>query len=401
MIVCLLLPYFAATVERMLAPALSPAPLILSEPFQHSARVFAISAEAARQGVRPGMSITQAHALCSQLQIIPAQPLKYQALLDDIAALLTNFTSKVEPVLGAATALVYSDVGDFSGSDQLELAEQMNRQVVTELALTPALGLALGKFPAYLAAASIGLNRVLLIAPGEEASFVAPLPVSYLPLERELARRFHLLGLRTLGQFAGLPAGVVLTQFGRYGHWLHQLAQGRDDRPVLSYQAQPTEQLAYAWEDPITDRTRLLPWGRVAAQELAGRLAGRGLAAQGLELTLHLEDGRQWAKPRALRQLIQTQEQLNRQVSDLLTYAQVSGGVVGLAVKLTGLTPVIPRQLDLFVNPTRLNQERQFEAALPGLIAQYGPEVFYELSLINPLAPLPEDRFRLQPLRRR
>lgn len=50
---------------------------------------------------------------------------------------------------------------------------------------------------------------------------------------------------------------------------------------MLAYQAQPTEQLTYAWDDPITDRTRLLPWGRVVAYDLAERLA-----AQGLELSL-------------------------------------------------------------------------------------------------------------------
>ena len=310
MIVCLSIPHFAAAVERQIAPALAGVPLIISESSETSARVFAVSIEAASYGVVPGMSLSQAFALYPQAHVIPANPARYQQTLNEILTLLATLTPKVEPEVSQSTAVIYSDFGELTGTEQLDLAGYITQEVKTQVNLTSTLGLATGKFPAYIAANSIGLNRVLLIVPGEEISFLAPLSVTYLPLDRELARRFGLLGLRTMGQFAGLPAGAVLTQFGKYGRWLHQLAQGRDDRPILPYSSQPIEQIARQFDDPVADRMMLTALSQMLVDELGLRLEVRGQVAQGLHLTLHLEDESQWEKQLTLRQPTNSREQL-------------------------------------------------------------------------------------------
>jgi hypothetical protein len=247
-----------------------------------------------------------------------------------------------------------------------------------------------------MAASSIGLKRALLIAPGQESGFLAPIPVSALPLDPELARRFHLLGLRALGQLATLPAGAVLTQFGSYGQWLQRLAQGRDDRPVLPYQAQPTEQITRQLDGPVADQLILTALAQAIAGELAQRLVTRGYVSQGLTLILHLEDDTQWQKQINLRQATNCPRLLARHLAALIESVRISQGVVALTVKLTGLSPASPKQFDLFINPTLSRQEQNFEALLPGFLARYGADCFYDLALTNPLAYLPEQRFQLR-----
>jgi nucleotidyltransferase/DNA polymerase involved in DNA repair len=241
----------------------------------------------------------------------------------------------------------------------------------------------------------------LFITPGEEGGFLAPLPVTYLPLDPQLARRFQLLGLRTLGQFAILPAGAVLNQFGRHGRRLHQLAQGYDDRPVMAHPSQPMEQSTTQLDDPVINRTVLTALSRAMVTKLAARLEARGQVARGLYLALHLEDETHWEKQTILRQPTNSPERLARYLEMFIEHAQVSGGTMAVVVKLTGLTATRAEQLPLLAVPAHLQQEKRLVELLPDLVARYGPDCFYQVTLTNPLAGLLERRFQIREVTRR
>jgi nucleotidyltransferase/DNA polymerase involved in DNA repair len=108
MIACLVIPYFAAAVERGANPALAAAPLIMGAPPQAPKRVLAVSREAAQLGIKPGMSWRQARALYPQGRFIPANPDQYQRIIRDLSSLLASFTPKVEPDGGRLAAIIYS-----------------------------------------------------------------------------------------------------------------------------------------------------------------------------------------------------------------------------------------------------------------------------------------------------
>jgi nucleotidyltransferase/DNA polymerase involved in DNA repair len=222
MIVCVVVPFFAAGVERLLQPALAAIPLVISEPAQAPQRVYAVSDEAACEGIKPGMPLRQAQLLCPQAQIIPAQLSKYQRIYDDLLAVLAHFTHRIEPDSGRPAAISYLDLGQLAKTEPAALAQQIGRRIRDQVGLVPSLGLASCRFPAYVAALSTTPGKARLAPPGREAAFLAQRPLDLLPLDEETSRRCQLLGLRTLGQFAALPAGAVLNQFGSYGRWLHR-----------------------------------------------------------------------------------------------------------------------------------------------------------------------------------
>jgi len=66
MIACVLIPHFAAAVERREDPSLVRVPLVIGGPGGEPGEVHAVSGEAAQMGVRPGMLLSQAQALCPQ-----------------------------------------------------------------------------------------------------------------------------------------------------------------------------------------------------------------------------------------------------------------------------------------------------------------------------------------------
>ena len=98
-------------------------------------------------------------------------------------------------------------------------------------------------------------------------------------LERpELADLLRRLGVRTLGDFAALPASDVLTRFGFDGALAHRLAAGLDHRPLAVRQPPPDLDVTDTYDEPL-ERVDVAAFaGRVLAERLHERLAAHGLA---------------------------------------------------------------------------------------------------------------------------
>lgn len=397
MIASLYIPYFAAHLMRRLNPPLATLPFVVGEPPQALERVYAVSPEAADAGIKPGMSLRQAKTLCPQVRLIPHQPDPYQSFYNELLATLVNFTSLIEPDQLGAVVSLYLDLGRLPISKPVEFVKELGQTVRERTGLTPALGLAKGKFPAHVAATSVRPNRASIVSPGREAVFLAPRSITLLPLDPELAYRFHLLGLRTLGQLAALPTGAVLTQFGVHGRWLHQLAKGYDDRLVKPHRPLTVEYVSRQFDDVIGNRLILEAQCQAMATELAHRLQANGQVGRELRLTLHLENGSEWIKLRLLRQATGNAERLGESLKLLLDQVRISCGVVRITVRLGELSQVSGQQLDLFSFGGE--QERRLDEVLPNLVARYGDNRFYQATVTSPLAFLPESRFHLYPVK--
>jgi protein ImuB len=305
--------------------------------------------------------------------------------------ILSDFSSGIEWIETHPVPAVYLDFGHLPGPR--EVAQTLAQAVHKEMPAAPTVGVAAGKFIAYAAALSAKGNAVLAIAPGHEASFLAPLPVDLLPLTEETGRRLHLLGIRTLGQLAALPAGAVLTQLGAEGRLWQQWSRGHDHRPVVSRPPRPLESSVHQFDEPIVDRIALEALLAAMAAELAARLRDKGLASRQVQLTLSLEDRTTRQTQLVVRQPTANAERLAQIFKELLSHSPTRSGVVAVEVALADVTPALGRQLDLFTQG--VEQDRRLREALKDLAARHGRERFYQPSLPHPEARLPERRFRL------
>src|SRR5205807_10310706 len=75
-------------------------------------------------------------------------------------------------------------------------------------------------------------GQVLVVSDERTRRFLAPLPLTLLPLERERYEELEELGIRTIGQLAGLPGGAVAERLGPDGRRAWSLARGEQDGRV-------------------------------------------------------------------------------------------------------------------------------------------------------------------------
>ena len=83
---------------------------------------------------------------------------------------------------------------------------------------------------AALAAANVARpGQALIVSDDRTRSFLAPLPLQLLPLERSRYEELEELGVRTIGQLAGLPGAAVADRLGPDGRRAWSLARGEQD----------------------------------------------------------------------------------------------------------------------------------------------------------------------------
>jgi DNA polymerase IV len=396
MIACVLIPHFATAVERKDDPSLHGIPLIVGGMPWESGKVFSMSHEAAAQGVQPGLPLRQAQALCPQARFLPASQARYELAFEEMLETLSEFTRDVEPGEVHPRAVVYMDIGPLANTEPVEVVQAMAKMVRERNRLAPAIGLAESKFSAYVAAASVEPNEALLIAPNWQAHFLAPRSIRLLPMDIEMARRLHLLGIRTLGQFAALPIDAVMTQLGAQGRLLHYMAQGRDNCPVIPHRSRAVEWITHACDGPISNRVALEALLAEMAAKLSVRLRRNVLVGRDVRLVLHLEDGIAHEEQLVIRCPTARAERLAAVLMELLSRIQIRSGVVEVELILMGLLPATGQQLDLFAHG--IEQGSRLHATLKDVTARYGVESFYQVLLTDRSAYLPERRFRLKKL---
>jgi nucleotidyltransferase/DNA polymerase involved in DNA repair len=415
-IACIRIPTFAAAIARRENPTLSVEPLALIDPRRIPPEVCAVSGEAARAGVSVGMTLREAQALCPALHIAEGDPRQRYHAIDDVLALLAEFASgrtpKVEPEpastpprkrrraaqpmpgLADDPLIGYLDLGRLKADEGLEVAHHIHQALRQHLVLGPMVALAAGKFTARVAALSLGSNEIAMIPKRQSAAFLAPYPVTLLPVDAETVRQLHLLGLRTLGQLAGLPASAMLNRFGKAGVAIHRLAGGADTSPILPYKPRIIERQTRQLDGPVGDHRALGPIIDSLTVTLVNRLQEAGRTAREVDVKVVQDDGRAHAHGIALRRPTSSPKHIARTAKDLLAALPVTDGIVAIELTLTGIVPAAPRQLSLFEREP-IGAERLPEI-LAQLVARYGDETFFWVSADDPDARLLEARYRLR-----
>ncbi|MFQ6059563.1 MAG: hypothetical protein ACE5MB_11870, partial [Anaerolineae bacterium] len=392
------IPQFPVVVARRDDPALAEGPLILVEEHVGRASVYAACQQASACGVQTGMSLAQAGRLCPEARLIPAAESAYLAAFEACLEVLGLFTSKVEPEgLGCA----YLDLTDVvRGPDEaVELYRQLARQLGRDLGQTPfgplmaSMGITTTMFGAAVAGIHVRPGFALALPAGVERGFLSPFPTRVLPVSGEMIRRLQLLGLRTIGQYAALPSGVIVNQFGWEGQRAHRLARGQDDRRVHPGRPRLIETAVHSFEDPIADTTVLAAARDRLVSQLVNRIRERYLAPQALHLQLSFETG----PPREARVIFPAprvdEGELQRAAGRLSGDIAIRSRVTEVRVGLGKLQPLMGRQLMLF--PTQADQERQMRRTLANLARRYGGDGFRRPQVVDADSLVLERRFVL------
>ncbi len=185
--------------------------------------VASCSYAARRFGVRSAMPMARAVKLCPHLIIVPSHFDAYRAASQQVMAHLYQLTPLVEQV---SIDEAFLDVSDRPEPAE-GLARRLQTTINTELNLPCSLGVATNKLVAKIAN-DVGKaaarsdqppNALQVVPPGQEAAFLAPLPVEALwGVGPKTAERLHGLGLHTIGDLARWPEADLGRRFGQHGY---------------------------------------------------------------------------------------------------------------------------------------------------------------------------------------
>jgi DNA polymerase-4 len=233
---------FYAAVEQRDRPELRGRPVIVgADPRGGRGRgvVATASYEARRFGVGSAMPISQAWRACPHGVYVRPDMEKYAAVSRQVMEVLRHFTDAVEPVsIDEAFLDVTGSRRLFATGGTAATGEQIARALKAEIRdqtdLTASVGVATSKMVAKVASDMRKPDGLVVVAPGTEAAFLAPLPVRRLwgvgPKMEELLLK---IGVHTIGDLAACDPARLERRLGTHGHDLVQLALGIDVREVV------------------------------------------------------------------------------------------------------------------------------------------------------------------------
>ncbi|MCP4662927.1 MAG: hypothetical protein GY856_46640, partial [bacterium] len=271
--------------------------------------------------------------------------------------------------------------------------EELGRALMLELeqraGLPVRVGIAASKLAPRVAAGQP--HSPTVVAAGEEAAFLAPLPLARLTPQAKTLSTLEHWGIRSAGELARLPRAEVISRLGADGQELQAIAGGIDPQPLVPRQPPPSFGEGMELEWPLVNLEPFLFAARAALERLTQRMAGHGLACERLELSLELE-------PDGYHERSITLPAPTREVKTLLTLLRLDlesqqPGAPIVAFQLTA-HPDRPRreQLSLF-GPAALSPDK-LATTLARLFAMLGEERVGSPRTVDAHRP---ERFALEP----
>ena len=225
---------FYASVEQRDHPELRGKPVLVGGSPRSRGVVAAASYESRVFGCRSAMPMRTAVRLCPHAEIVRPRFSRYREVSAQIMSIFRDVSPLVEPLaLDEAFIDVSHRVAE--GARPAELGQWIRDRVKRETELTVSCGVATSKSVAKIASDQDKPDGLTVVAPGQEAAFLAPLSISDLwGVGPKTADRLRGAGIETIGDLADRPLPWLIDRFGTRGEWFSQLARGQDERGVSS-----------------------------------------------------------------------------------------------------------------------------------------------------------------------
>ena len=245
---------FYAAVEMRDDPSLREVPLAVGGQGGRGV-VTTCNYQARAYGVRSAMPGGEARRLCPGLVTVPVDMPRYRIVSQQVMAILREVTDLVEPLSLDEAFLDVSDVTEHHGSATL-IARYLRERVKQKTGITISAGVAPNKFLAKIASDWEKPDGLFVIRPQDIDGFVSTLPVQKLfGVGQVTAGKLYAMGAQTCGDLQRLGAAVLVERFGKQGYRLYEMANGRDDRPVVVSRSAKSLSVERTFVQDLPDKT--------------------------------------------------------------------------------------------------------------------------------------------------
>jgi DNA polymerase IV len=338
---------FFVSVELLERPELRGKPVVVGGRPDQRGVVTAASYEARKFGVHSAMPLRTAGKLCPQAVFLDGHHEKYGEWSDRVATILAKFSPIVEMVSIDEAYL------DLSGTERLHgpplaAADKLLRTITRTTDLPCSAGLATTRLVAKVASDQAKPRGLVWVAPGQEARFLAPLPVRKIPGIGEVTERaLRALRIETVDQLAAVAPEKLEKIFGQWGDALYRKARGGDSYEFVIDAEPKSISHNHTFGEDTNDTEALHSLLSHLSQKACKRLREAGLATRTLTLTIRYAGFDTHTRAKTLSEPTQLDTDIFRVFQKLFVeHRDMKRKVRLLGVSLGGLTHG-SEQLDL------------------------------------------------------
>jgi protein ImuB len=361
-------------------------------------------------GVRAGMRLAEALSRCPALALVPADPVRVDAIWEGSLRRLEAIGAAVEPASPGEAFFALEPLAGLYGNAAAVLGRARR-----QLGPPARLGAGPNRLCARAAAMRMRARRpAVIVSELAGPRLVAGLPVAALrealahpaPGRARSAHRsgsgtweetafidsLERLGVRTLGELAALPATAVADRFGEPGLRALRLARGADEplRP-----RRPSEELLERLGLPEAVSGQQLERALgLMIERLLAHPARKGRTIRRLRLEARLAAGGGWRSEVVLRAASASPERLRLALAPRL--GELPGPATTLALRALELGPEAGDQAPLRRSPSEERQGRLAEAVHQARAAA-GRDAILQVIEVDPRSRVPERRAILTP----
>ncbi|MEQ2526092.1 DNA polymerase IV [Bacillaceae bacterium CLA-AA-H227] len=377
---------FYASVEMAYDPSLKGKPLaIAGNPEERRGIIVTCSYEARKFGVKTTMPLWEAKKLCPNLIVKKPDFERYRAASMGMFELLNQYSKLVEPV---SIDEGYMDITDsFELGSPLEIAEQIQKQLIRQLDLPCSIGIAPNKFLAKMASDMKKPLGITVLRKRDIPTVLWPMEAGEMHgVGKKTAEKLKNIGVHTIEDLAKANEIQLKALLGINGIRLRERANGIDNRPVDPDAISEFKSIGNSTTLPkdIANQQELFKVLDRLAEKVSVRLKRKKVMATTLSITIRYKDRHTITRSKKLMNPVSTQEDILKMAKQIFV-----GHWTGHAVRLLGITGTdlvendqAVKQLDLFSYEKDAKKEPLINI-VSKLKEKFGPHIIEQASNLS------------------
>ena len=278
---------FFCAVEELRDPSLCGKPFIVGGRAHERGVVASASYPARKFGIHNAMPTSQALRLCPKLIVVGHSRGLYGEYSGRVMMLLRDYAEALQQISVDEAFLDLTGLGN----DSKSLALEIQKRIRDEIKLPASIGVATSKLVAKMASGQAKPNGVLVIAPGKEAEFMAPMAVGELwGIGKATAARLEQLNINTIGDLQRTSPTTLKRVFPNHAESVIARANGIDDSPVHEDREAKSISEEQTFSRDVTDAVLLRKMLLQMSDDVAASLRKNDLQARTVHLKLRWHD---------------------------------------------------------------------------------------------------------------
>ena len=279
---------FFVSVERKFDPSLIGKPVIIGGSADRGV-VASCSYEARKYGVHSAMPTRQALKLCPHAILVRGSHGRYS----EASAEVTQIIHDSVPLYQKTS--IDEFYLDLTGMDRFydchQLASTLRRKIIKETGLPISFGMSSGKTVSKMATNQAKPNGELVVPHGREMEFMAPLPISKIPmLGEKTCHKLYQYGIEKIGDLQKVELRFLQTVFGKAGLYIWEKARGIDHSEIIPYSERKSISTENTFERDIADSRTLESTLVSMTEELAFKLRKENKVASCMAVKVRYSD---------------------------------------------------------------------------------------------------------------